>query len=363
MNLKVQQPQYLKDSYVDLKAKQAAAEKGFADAIKKFENKEINQKQLTAELKKLEASYTKALEKHKENWKKYEKDVAKMIQTRDPDRNITVTSLDKITAGIVVDGKPLSMSPGGATRRKEALEALKAGLGNAYKPENPNFAKMEAIGNFAQKIDNKGNPVFSEPGKPTYTTTVNGVHFDFIQKHNVSPEKSIVVADGANWMKLSQAAKDSGIESIGLTSVKRDDSSSHGNGYSFDVGSVTDLNGKEILIKHNDDFLKGQIIEPKPPLDKFLDKISGESSNKFSYNPYYMVDGNGNKTPNFFTAVDEKNWGKKNWDDLTDNERKEFGNAMKEMAAKYTPPYTLTDNDTKQMWDHRHHLHITEVSK
>ncbi|MCZ8156489.1 MAG: hypothetical protein O9264_10250 [Leptospira sp.] len=132
--------------------------------------------------------------------------------------------------------------------------------------------------------------------------------FDFIDDHTVSPERSMLVADGANWMKLSQAAKESGIESLGLTSVKRDDSSSHGAGYSFDVGSVTDANGNEIFIKYNEDFKKDQIIDLKPPMDKFLDKISSESSNKISYNTYYMIDGNGNKTPNFFTAVGDKNW-------------------------------------------------------
>lgn len=436
------QPQSLKDSYVDLKAKQAAAEKGFADAIKKFENKEMTQKELTAELNKLEAGYTKALEKHKENWNKYESDVAKMIQTRDSDRKITVTSLDKITAGIVVDGpvkykdvtakyklyqdesgnmklvasgdaalleraeqkhqfkdaisnlklpegvhvkvdpdsgkiltgvdgKTLTMKPEDATRRKEALEALKAGLGKAYDPvNNPNFAKMEAMGNFAQKIDSKGNPVFSEPGKPAYTTSVNGVTFDFALQNDVPPERSIVEADGANWMKLSQAAKELGISEIGLNSVVRDDSYSHKGGYSMDVGSIKKGDAVIPISHSNKDFIAGELPPtPKDPLGKFLEQISGNDSNKFSYNPYYMVDGNGNRTPNFFTAVSPKeNWSKKNWDNLEPAERKEYAKAMRDMATQYAKDnnlseITLSDDNVKQMWNHRHHLHVTEVSK
>ncbi|TGK86215.1 hypothetical protein EHQ23_08130 [Leptospira bourretii] len=435
------QPQSLKDSYVDLKAKQTAAEKGFADAIKKFENKEMTQKELTAELNKLEAGYTKALEKHKENWNKYESDVAKMIQTRDSDRKITVTSLDKITAGIVVDGpekykdvtakyklyqdesgnmklvasgeaalleraeqrkdfkeaiaklpkdytikidpvtgkiltgldgKPLSMIPEDSDRRREALKAIKDSLGNDFDPaNNPNFAKMEAMGNFAQKIDSKGNPVFSEPGKPSYTTSVNGVTFDFALKNDVSPERSIVEADGANWMKLSQTANELGISEIGLNSVVRDDSSSHKGGYSMDVGSIK-KGDDVILISHsNGDFKEGQVPpSPKDPLGQFLEQISGNDSNKFSYNPYYMVDGNGNRTPNFFTAVSPKdNWSSKgNWETLKPAERKEYAKAMREMATQYSKDnkfseIKLSDDDVKQMWNHRHHLHVTEVSK
>jgi hypothetical protein len=267
-----------------------------------------------------------------------------------------------------LDGKKLTMSIEDTQRRKDAYKAIRDSLGNDFRPDlNPNFAKLEAIGNFEQKLSAEGKPLFDN-NKPVYTTSVNGVNFDFIGDHSVPPERSMVVADGANWMKLSQAAKESGIESLGLTSVKRDDSSSHGAGYSFDVGSVTDANGKETFIKYNKDFQKGQIIEPKPPLDKFLDKISSESSNKISYNPYYMVDGNGNKTPNFFTAVGEKNWELKNdWDGaktgLSVEQRTEFSKLMSEMASKHEPPFILTAVDIKQMWNHRHHLHITEISK
>ncbi|XDD46106.1 hypothetical protein AB3N60_15535 [Leptospira sp. WS39.C2] len=99
-------------------------------------------------------------------------------------------------------------------------------FGNAYKPENPNFAKMEAIGNFRVGDDGK------------YFTTVNGIRFEFALKNDVPPERSIVEADGANWMKLSQAANELGISEIGLNSVVRDDSSSHKGGYSMDVGSI-----------------------------------------------------------------------------------------------------------------------------
>ncbi|XDD46105.1 hypothetical protein AB3N60_15530 [Leptospira sp. WS39.C2] len=126
-----------------------------------------------------------------------------------------------------------------------------------------------------------------------------------------------------------------------------------------------------ILISHsNGDFKEGKVPPiPKAPLDKFLEMISGNNSNKFSYNPYYMVDGNGNRTPNFFTAVTpDTNWSKGNWDNLEPAERKEYAKVMREMAIQYSKDnnlseITLSDDNVKQMWNHRHHLHVTEVSK
>ncbi|WP_125196244.1 hypothetical protein [Leptospira meyeri] len=127
---------------------------------------------------------------------------------------------------------------------------------------------------------------------------------------------------------------------------------------------IKDQNGKTSIIKYNDDFKDGVIPEPKSPLDQFLDRISNEPYNKFSFNPYYMVDGNGNRTPNFFTAVGEKNWVlTDDWDGLGNDRRKEFSKLMRDMASKYDPPYSLTDDNLKQMWNHRHHLHVTEINK
>ncbi|MCW7491030.1 hypothetical protein ND861_00045 [Leptospira sp. 2 VSF19] len=170
-------------------------------------------------------------------------------------------------------------------------------------------------------------------------------------------------------MKFSEIAKETDISSIGLSSVLREDGSSHKGGYSFDVSYVKDQNGKTSIIKYNDDFRDGVIPEPKSPLDQFLDRISNEPSNKFSYNPYYMVDGNGNRTPNFFTAVGKDNWQlNKDWDSkgdigLSADQRKEFSKLMRDMALKHDPPVTLTDDNVKQMWNHRHHLHVTEINK
>ncbi|MCW7464029.1 MULTISPECIES: hypothetical protein [Leptospira] len=127
---------------------------------------------------------------------------------------------------------------------------------------------------------------------------------------------------------------------------------------------VKDQNGKTSIIKYNGDFKDGEVPQPKPPLDKFLDRVSTEASNKFSYNPYYLVDQNGNKIPNFFTAVDEKNWILTNdWDGLNPEQRTQFSKMMREMALKHDPPFTLNDDNVKQMWNHRHHLHVTEINK
>ncbi|XDD46090.1 hypothetical protein AB3N60_15445 [Leptospira sp. WS39.C2] len=138
----------------------------------------------------------------------------------------------------------------------------------------------------------------------------------------------------------------------------------------MDVGSIK-KGDKVILISHsNGDFEEGKLPpSPKDPLGQFLDQISGNGSNKFSYNPYYMVDGNGNRTPNFFTAVSPKeNWSKGNWETLEPAERKEYAKVMREMATQYAKDnnlseITLSDDNVKQMWNHRHHLHVTEVSK
>ena len=423
------QPQALKDSYAKLQEKKSAADEGFKEALKKFENKEITQKELTTKLNSLEKEYTIALQVHKDNWKKYEGDVAKMIQNRDADRKITLSNLDKVTTNIIVDGptkmkdvtarykvltdesgnyklvasgeaalleraeqrtqfnkivsglpdslaykvdtntgqittrdgKPLSMTPDPAsvTIRREALMAIRESLGNDFRPDlNPNFAKLEAMGNF--DVDKSSGRNF---------TTVNGVRFDFALTNDVRPEKSIVEADGANWMKLSQVANELNISNIGLNSVVRYDSYSHKDGYSLDVGSIT-VGNDVIPISHsNDDFKEGKVPSaPKHPLDRFLEQISGSESNSFSYNPYYMVDGNGNRTPNFFTATPKAEWeNKKDWDGaktgLSPSQRKEFSRLMRDMASKNEPPYILSDDNIKQMWNHRHHLHVTEVSK
>ncbi|TGL23041.1 TIGR04388 family protein [Leptospira yanagawae] len=415
------QPQKLKDSYSKLMDAKTAAEKGFADTIQKFQNKELTQAQLISQLTKLESDYSQALKKHQDNWKVYQEDVAKMIQNRDSNGKITVPSLDKVSVGIIsdgplkykdvtaryriyedsagnkkliasgeaalyeratqredfmkaiekipttikidpgsghlltgLDGKPLTMSPNDAERRKAAVEEIKINLGAEFDPKNnPNFAKLEAIGNFR----------FDEATK-NYCTTVNGIDFQFGGTHNVSPEVSIVKADGANWMKLSGIAKDTDITSIGLSSVLREDGSSHKGGYSFDVSYVKDQNGKTSIIKYNGDFQDGEVPQPKPPLDKFLDRVSTEASNKFSYNPYYLVDQNGNKIPNFFTAVGKDNWTlTEDWDGLKAEQRTQFSKMMREMALKHDPPFTLNDDNVKQMWNHRHHLHVTEINK
>jgi len=138
----------------------------------------------------------------------------------------------------------------------------------------------------------------------------------------------------------------------------------------MDVGSIR-VGNDVIPISHsNGEFEEGKTppTTPKAPLDKFLAQISGSESNKFSYNPYYMIDGNGIKTPNFFTATPKEEWNNhKDWDSkdsgLSPDQRKEFSKLMKEMASKNDPPYVLSEDNIKQMWNHRHHLHVTEVNK
>lgn len=45
---------------------------------------------------------------------------------------------------------------------------------------------------------------------------------------------------------------------------------------------------------------------------------------------------------------------------LSAEQRKEISKLKREMAAKNEPPFILTAEDIKQIWDHRHHLHISE---
>ncbi len=424
---KLSQPKGLKDSFARLEEMKVNLNNKINEMITKIPLSDKDIKQYSDELKKQAEIVEKAKTEHQKKWDNYSKDVSDLVKTRDADGNLNLTSLRKISEGLVkietkilktkevytimrdkdgnvaligdenaneninttqaqryrekelfqtklkelnevrgiridentgeilgANGKPIS----DVTKRKEKWAEIKKNLGEDFNPSsNPHFAKMEALANFTPP-----DPDNTKNGNPNYRTSVNGVTFEFVSTHNVDPSKSILAANGADWMNLSNAAKESGVEGIGLTSVVRDDHSSHEMGYSMDVGSIK-LEGEEkyTTIKFDHDHFEENKL-PNPDKDsKFLEIVRSQSSIQYNLNPYYMVYSSGEVIPNFFTFAPKSLWDTQ-FTDLSKENQELVVTRMIKAARDHEPDsYTLTRDMAVRMWDHRNHLHISET--
>jgi hypothetical protein len=164
-------------------------------------------------------------------------------------------------------------------------------------------------------------------------------------------------------MNLSNAAKESKVESIGITSLLRDDHSSHEMGYSMDVGSIKRIGDKEFTtIKFDHDhFEENKLPIPSKDDRKFLEFVRSQSSIQYNLNPYYMVYSSGEVIPNFFTFAPKSLWDTQ-FADLKKENQELVVTRMIEAARNHEPDsYTLTRDMAIRMWDHRHHLHVSEA--
>lgn len=425
---KISQPKGLRDSFVkqnELKEKLNIKINEMMTKAQRSENglSDTDIKNYQSELKKLSDSLLEASKAHQIKWDSYFKDVSELVKTRNADGELNLTSLRKVSESLVkidtktvktkevytimrdkdgnvaligdenstqvqryreketfqsflndlnklkgmnidkntgeilgANGRPIS----DITMRQEMWAEIKAKLGDDFNPSsNPHFAKMEALANF----------IPPDKDNPNYRTSVHGVAFEFVGTHNVDPSKSILAANGADWMNLSNAAKESKVESIGITSLVRDDHSSHEMGYSMDVGSILIKDGGEkylieSLSYRNDDFKnlpENTLAKPSGILSTFLEEVRKQGSIQYNLNPYYMVYTNSEVIPNFFTFAPKELWDT-DFSKLSEENKELVVNRIIEAARNHEPDsYTLDPKMAVRMWDHRHHLHISET--
>jgi hypothetical protein len=265
------------------------------------------------------------------------------------------------SSGIIthgVDGSPLE--PNDNAGRKAAFDKVKAQIPDFNPATNPSHAKMEAVNNFRESIDpNTKLPL------DRFETTVNGVLITTMNKGGDLGLDAVRLSNGSSWMDLARIAKEVGAKEISINSIIKD--GSHGKGYAMDVGSIK-FPGASVAepisySRLNDNHLE----EPSPKMKDFLSKIRDLPSTTFYATPWEVrMAAGGVIYPNLFSAVDADLWSIDNIKPdtkLTDTQLEKIFSQMAEASPEpKLNPSSARDRDIMtQMWNHRHHLHVSEV--
>ncbi|MCG6144512.1 hypothetical protein [Leptospira bandrabouensis] len=253
-----------------------------------------------------------------------------------------------------INGKAIALDD--TASRKQALAELKEKLGKKFdSTNNPNFAKLEAI--------NSAESVWKGENISRIVTTVNEVEFHTSGNSTDLNFTAIQNSNGSTWRDIASAAKEVGGTEVLVTSIVRPNSS-HSEGNALDIGAITFTNPIPYSISYDKNSMS---ISAEPPKEVrvFLDKISENSSIGFIAHPWEVRIG-GTTYPNVFSSVRSELWGKGNIGDsnssLTKAEIDEIYRVMGSQPNISFNPNTDAGRDIMtQMWNHRHHLHVSET--
>jgi hypothetical protein len=261
------------------------------------------------------------------------------------------------TGMIERNAKGERIDPNNFKARQDAFKELKASLGSAFDPKtNPNHAKLEAVNNFEEVRNRKGDIDHFE-------TSINGIKIKTMNAGGDLNYQSIQASNGSTWLDVTNAAGSVGATEVSINSIIKP--GAHSNGFALDVGSITvknDLKEPVVLsIRYKDGTPNTISTEPPPQLKTFLDKIKNSQGTTFYATPW-EVRMNGQVYENNVSAVRPDLWSIGNLDPSNKNLTPEIENEIYTTIAEAAGLDPVKNQDIiKQMWNHRHHLHVSEV--